>query len=346
MSAGPALDHVSTAPAPAERCQWCGETLGPGRGAAERAGRAAPLRRRRPPTRGPPTPSSRAPTRAGTGPTPGASPGPGDALLRRHARPPRRRLDRLAPARARCSTSAPGRRAARRARGAGREAVGLERAVDAARRARGATSRSSTAVRGDRLLALARAPARRRARRSTMPRRCSRPAAPGGRGPERGQPAGARLRRPLARPRPAAPPRPPARRRRCGAACARSGCGSTASATGAAGQVVFGWLHGLVGALPGPPRPLRRDPPARGARRAARAGAGAPRPCRRRVLALPLAASAHAARWRGRGGTSTSRPAVLSRAGRQGRRRDAGAQRGADARARPSRRSRATGSTR
>ena len=30
------------------------------------------------------------------------------------------------------------------------------------------------------------------------------------------------------------------------------------------GQVVFGWLHGIVGALPGQPGPLRRDPPAGG----------------------------------------------------------------------------------
>ena len=57
------------------------------------------------------------------------------------------------------------------------------------------------------------------------------------------------------------------------------------------GQVVFGWLHGIVGQLPSPPRPLRRDPQARGpARRRSRRRSGASRspPA---ALALPVAAA-------------------------------------------------------
>ena len=38
---------------------------------------------------------------------------------------------------------------------------------------------------------------------------------------------------------------------------------------GRGGQVLFGWLHGLVGLPAGTPEPLRRDPAARGARRRA-----------------------------------------------------------------------------
>jgi SAM-dependent methyltransferase len=100
MGAGPALDHgdespISTAPAPAERCEWCGEPLGAG---STRLGG-----RTRCATCGASTsdPVSDADLdRAYAGwyrPDAGRFSGPGDALLRRSRGHLARRLDEIAP---------------------------------------------------------------------------------------------------------------------------------------------------------------------------------------------------------------------------------------------------------
>jgi SAM-dependent methyltransferase len=101
MGAGPALDHgedespVSTAPAPAERCQWCSEALGAGsvrltgrtRCASCGAATSDPV-------------SDAELDRAYAGwyrPDEGRFSGPGDALLRRSRGHLARRLDEIAP---------------------------------------------------------------------------------------------------------------------------------------------------------------------------------------------------------------------------------------------------------
>ncbi len=167
-----------------------------------------------------------------------------------------------------------GRRAAPRA---GARRVGLEREAAGPRRARRRGRRDRRDLGGGRLLALARAPARRR--RGPRPRRatCSRRAGvlvvaiPN---PDSLQ-ARAFGDRWLA-PRPAPPPRP-----RAGAGAARRACATLGLRVERVshlrgGQVVFGWLHGLVGPLPG--RPDLYDAIRRPEARSAPLGAGrAPR---------------------------------------------------------------------
>ena len=186
---------------------------------------------------------------------------------------------------------------------------------------------------------------RARRRRSTPPPRCLRPAASLVVAVPNADSLQARVfgDRWFA-PRPSAPPRPPPRRALL-RGCASSGCEVERVSYLRGGQVVFGWLARPGRLAAGTPGPLRRDPPADarsdaavGRRRAGTLAAG--------VALLPGARS----RLRGRGRRSARRHRLrrgapcLSGAG-QGHRRDAGDERGARRSSGPSRRSRATAST-
>ena len=73
----------------------------------------------------------------------------------------------------------------------------------------------------------------------------------GRRGAQQRQPAGAGVRRSLAAPRPAAASRPSDRRTRSPPASSVSGLNVERVSSVRGGQIVIGWLDGLVGALPG-----------------------------------------------------------------------------------------------
>ena len=85
---------------------------------------------------------------------------------------------------------------------------------------------------------------------------------PVGGGAQQRQSAGAGVPRPLAAPRPASPSRTSARRPRSPIASSSWGLELTRVSHWRGGQVVFGWLQGLVGCAPGTPGPLRRNPQA------------------------------------------------------------------------------------
>ena len=234
-----------------------------------------------------------------------AAPDPGPA--RRPGRPDR--TPRAGPRRRRRR-----RHAARRAAGAGPEAARARARLAPRRRARRRHLRGRRRVGGGRLLALARAPARPRGgdrprRRSSRPGR-----RPAGRHPEHRQPAGARLRRPLAPSRPAAPSGPPARR---GAdrppARARADGRAGQPLARRAGRVRLAARLGRDASRPA--RPLRRDPAPGGAQAA---DAGPPRRAAALATALvlfPLAAVASAVEWRpAAAARSTSRRGATERA--------------------------------
>jgi hypothetical protein len=101
MGAGPALDHgedespLAAVPAPAERCQWCGEALGAG---SARLGGRTRCARCGAATSDPVTEAELDSAYAGWyRPDEGRFSGPGDALLRRSRGHLARRLDEIAP---------------------------------------------------------------------------------------------------------------------------------------------------------------------------------------------------------------------------------------------------------
>ena len=336
-----------TAAAPTH-CVWCGSALG--RGATRLRGRpAARTAARRPPTPGPPTRCSPEPTASWYRPESGRRFAlVGDALLRRT----RGHCWRVGSTRSRrpgrCSTSAP---ATARCVDALRAADAMRSALERMRAAptTSATSRS-TEVEGEwaaivfwhslehlpepgDAIRAGRAPAA--ARRRARDRR-----------PEREQPPGAGVRRPLAASRPAAPPGPPP-----GGALARR-----LERSGFAGRARLARAR-----RPGRDRVARRP-----RRLAARRPATSTRHCAARTRAARrsrrgiarFALAAGAAARAGRAGAARALEVVLRRGGhrvrggapclsrQRGRRRDAGAPGGGDAASRPSRRSRRTRSTR
>ena len=205
-------------------------------------------------------------------------------------------------------------------------------------------------LRRGRLLALARAPARRGRRRSSTPRRAARAAAASlvVAMPEPGQPPGAAVRRPLARARPAAPPRPRAGAGADRAAASELGLRVERVSYLRGGQVVFGWLHGIVGSLPGHPDlyDAIRRPEARRAADLGRAGARRRSPPAVALAARPRRCAAAPRPPCGAAAPSTWRLAVAEPDAPEDRRRDAGAATRRRRSRRPSPPSRATGSTR
>ena len=209
----------------------------------------------------------------------------GDAVLRRTRARLAGRIDRVAPPGPGAGRGRRRRHAARRAsRARGREALGLER--DSRRedvREADVTEVEGRLV-GDRLLALARAPARPRAAAIDHAARRLRARGRAVRGRAEHAPASRRACSATA----GSTSTFPATWSTCSTrgadrrGCERSGWTVTRVSHWRGGQALFGWLHGLVGTLPGRARPLRRDPAARGAQ---------PRRCSRRRRALALAAA-------------------------------------------------------
>ena len=232
-------------------------------------------------------------------------------VLRRLARPAGPAARRGSPRRARCSTSGAGDGALLDAlRHGGRPAVGLER-----------DSERADVRAGE--LADARGPcaavvfwhslehlrdAGRGARARGRPARAGRRAR--GRDPEPGSLQARAVRRPLARTRPPAPPRP-----RAGAGAARAA--RAARAAGRAGQLPARRPGRVRLAArdrrraPGPPRPLRRDPPPRGPPAGRSPRQRAPATLAAAAALLPVAAARGRRRpRRAAAAPSTWRPAV------------------------------------
>ena len=250
-------------------------------------------------------------------PSAGRFAGPGDALLRRSRGRLARRLDRLAPPGPILDVGAGDGALVNALAHRGRDVTGLER--------RGAERDIRAGDIGELdgewaaivfWHSLEHLP--RRARRLDRAARLWRPAgSSSSRCPNSGQPPVAGLRRPLVGARPPPPPRPCPGGARCWIACA-AGLRVERVSHLRGGQVLFGWLHGLVGALPGtgdlydairrPEARQRRCPRASGRR------------ARRRGLPLPLAAVAPSPRSaRGAAAASTSRRAVAERLAGEGR---------------------------
>ena len=275
--------------------------------------------------------------------------GVGDAVLRRFRGRLARRLDRIAPPGPVLDVGAGDGALLDALRAAAATALGLEREPDAARRARRGDSRGRGAVGGDRLLALARAPARRRARRSTRaaaPARARRRARR--RRAERRQPAGAACSATAGSRSTCPPPRPPAGGRRCSTGCEPLGLRGRARQPPARrpGRVRLAARPGRQ-RCPGTPTSTTRSAAPRRAPAPMSAAAAAPRRCAAGRCCSRSRAPARASRSRParrhrlRGGA----PWLSARRG-QGDRRDAGAATRPRRSSRPSRRSRATGSTR
>ena len=218
-------------------CAWCGAPLGRPRAPPRRPRPLPGAAARRPPTPGRPGGARRAPTATGTGPRPAAaSRSLGDALLRRTRAPLARRLDAIAPPGPVLDVGAGRRHADRRAAAARPRRPGLERDARAARHAR----RPLAEVDGDWAAVVFWHSLEHLPEPGAAVRDAARLLAPGGvvvvAVPERRQPPGARVRRPLAAPRPAAPPRPPHARGRSRRGSSAHGLRSSASRSCAAAR--------------------------------------------------------------------------------------------------------------
>ena len=153
-------------------CAWCARPCDAGLERLARPGSLPRAAARRPPTRSPPTPSSRAPTPPGT-----ARPRAGSWIRPTRSSPARaavlaRRLDESAPPGPVLDVGAGDGTLIRALAGAAARRSGPSGRLRVRRSAR-ATSAISAALGGDRLLALARASSRRRARCSSTPPACS-----------------------------------------------------------------------------------------------------------------------------------------------------------------------------
>ena len=298
------------------------------------------------PGRGPPTPSSSSPTASWYRPEDGRFSGVGDRALRALRGRLARRLDRIAPAGAGPGRGRGRRGAARRARrrraGSASGSSAIRTGPTSARpSSRTSTGRSRRSCSGTRSSTCATpAPTLERAARLLAPGGVIVIAMP--------NPASLQaraVRRALARPRPAPPPGPRSRAGAARAATRARDSNPSGSAICAAARSYSAGCTASSAACPRPPRPLRRDPPARGAagsrsrRRSGRLALSAA------AVALPVAAVCAAAeaglrrgRHRLRGGPpwlSGPRPSAGMPRPPCGQddRRDAGAQRGEDARA-------------